>query len=226
MKPEGTATDDLLRPFDEREREAVLDGVMARLGKGATPASPQPVVDPPLVDLQERRSPRPSIVVLAVALAAAAALVLWFVMQPPSPAPGSEVASLPKYAFTELRGGIAKTRSGDETPAEVQLRADETIDWVVTPAAPVRSEVELALLAEPDEGEARLVPLPDVRVSKSGAVRIEGRLSDFVELTPGGWTLSVLITAPGELPETVEEARGAPEGRWRVARARAIIVPP
>ena len=226
MTPEGNDADALLRPFDEGERKALLDGVLAQLGKGATPAAPQPVVDPKVVDLQEKRR-SPAIVVLAIALTAAAALVLWFVMQPGPRTPGPEVASLPTYAFTEMRGGIAKTRSSVEVPAEVELGAADSIEWTITPKTPVRSAVEVAVLAVPDDGgEPRLVALPNVKVSASGAVRIEGRLAEFVELTPGAWTLTVLISAPGGLPQDVKAAQEPPEGRWRVARARAMIVAP
>src|SRR5690606_3932962 len=143
----ATDADVLLRPFDERERAALLDGVMAQLGKGVTPSAPQPVVEEKVVELDERRGRSPATFVLALAIAAAAALVLWFVMQGPSRPPGPEVATLPTYAFTEMRGGIAKTRSGDETPQEVELRADDEVDWVITPATPVRDAVEVALLA-------------------------------------------------------------------------------
>jgi hypothetical protein len=210
MPPNSTDAEALLRPFDTEEREALLDRVMERLDRGPGLAE-EPL---PVVDLEARRR-SPAVVLVAIAVSIAAVLLLWFVMRPPTP----DVAGLPEYAFTQLQGGVAEQRSADALPEVVKVHADDSIDWVLTPAQPVRAAIDVGLLAEPDEGVARLVPLPAAQVSTSGAIRIEGRLADHVALEPGAWTLSIVVAPEGELPDDAARA-----DRWRVASVRAIVI--
>ena len=198
--------EDVLRPFDDDEREALLDGVMAKLD-----AEPVP--------LAERRRSRWPIVGAIVALAAAA--VLWLAVRPFGSTP-----DLPEYRLTRVAGGVAELRGADdELPAAVELGPNAVIDWVITPAQRFEASVGAALLATGDGAQPQYVRLPGAQISEQGAVRIQGRLSEYISLSPGDWTLSILIAPPEALPPDVSTARQDPAGRWRVVTIHAAVVP-
>ena len=165
--------DDVLRPFDDNEREALLDGVMAKLD------APEPAPSAEPVPLAERRRSRWPIVGVVVALAAAA--VLWLAVRP-----FEATADLPEYQFTRVAGGVAEVRGAeDELPTEVELGPDAVIDWVITPAERFEQPVGAALLATAPGAQPQYVRLPLAQISEQGAVRIQGRLSEHVSLAPG-----------------------------------------
>ena len=138
------------------------------------------------------------------------------------------VASLPSYTFAELDGGIAEQRS-DPNPAvdaempELKLRANSKINWVLTPEKPTQSSIGVALLARSDAGETVFVPRLDVQISEQGAVRLRGPLDQVIALAVGGWTLTLFIAGPNELPS---DAGGASDGAgpWQKLELRVIIV--
>jgi hypothetical protein len=221
MSAHAETNDAISRPFDTGEREALLDSVMARLSDGDASKTDNPPA--PVVEIASARKRSGTTIAVAGVLALiAASLVLWLATRPPS----GPVDELPRYAFTLARGGDASTRSATEPDEELELHANDPIEFVVTPDEPHRSAIDVALLAEPVGGIGKLVPVPDATISPSGAVRLEGPLDRFVELAPGSWKLAVLVAAEGALPKDAEEARGPGDGRWQRAELRVIIVPP
>jgi hypothetical protein len=220
MPGHAETNDAILRPFDTEEREALLDAVIARLADGDASKANNPPA--PVVEIATARKRSSSIVVASVLALIAASLVLWLSTRSPS----GPVDELPRYAFTLARGGDASVRSETDPDEELELRADDSIEWVVTPDEPHRSPIAVALLAEPVGGFATLVAVPAATVSPSGAVRLEGPLDRFVELAPGSWNIAVLVAAEGALPKDAAEAGGSGDGRWQRADLRVMILPP
>lgn len=227
---------DAARPLDEAEQGRMLAAVLAAVDEAgpvaeapepagvSEPASASPPTPAPVLDLEHARQRRRTAVALVMGLAAVVALVI-FGMRELRREPGPEMARLPEYATSQLRGGAAVVR-GDapSSDAVLELAASDEIDWVVTPAEPVREPLELALLAEPAGGEAILVPRVDAVTTEAGVVRLRGRLDRFVALAPGSWTLTLLVGGRGELPRELEQARDG-EPHWRRATIRVTVVP-
>lgn len=227
--------DPLTRPFDDDERAAILDALFERVeeqtSEGAAERDESATRNQPVA----RAEPAPSNVVSlasrsrrvlvgsVLALAAAAAVVVWFV---PRSEPNT-VAMVPDYAFTKLGGGVAVQRSDDNPLAaelpELTLRLDSTIDWVLTPAQPTQAPVGVALLARSDAGARVFVPRLAAERSAQGAVRVRGRIGELVELELGSWTLELLVAAPEQLP-TNADAAAETEAPWRRLSLRVIIV--
>jgi hypothetical protein len=235
-EPSAVADDALSRPFDADEREDILAGVFGRLdaseaepepeGEGQTqveePSEPQRK-DTKVVALVRRS--RVALVSSVLAVAAAAALVWWVA---PSGRESGTVATVPVYTFTQLRGGIAGTRSDPSAPSgealpELELRHDSSIDWVLTPEQPTGEPVGVALFARSAAGEVAFVPRLGVELSERGAVRIKGPLNRFVMLAPGTWTVTLLLAAADQLPNDAERA-GEGSAAWRSLMVRVIIV--
>lgn len=224
--------DELTRPFDEDERASILDALFDRVDEVVT-ASPSPSnadASPGpgpsnVVELVPRR--RGALIGSLLAVAAAATLVWWG--WPETGAERELVASVPDYTFTQLGGGIAEKRSApngavDGEMPELKLRANSSIDWVLTPAKPTGDPIGVALLARSDAGEMRFVERLDVDVSPRGAVRLRGSLDEHVRLAVGTWTLTLFIAAPERLPADAEEASDG-ASPWRNLALRVIIVP-
>lgn len=211
--------------FDQVERDALLDAVFERVdATAAEPPTQARAEDPPnVVRLPARR--RSVLIGIALAAAAAAALI-WSIA--PSRRDGELLATVPPYSFTRFEGGIVATRSdpGDAASAavpELELHASSSIDWVLTPAKPISAPIGVALLAESSVGERKFVPALDVEVSEHGAVRLRGRLDQWITLTAGDWSLRLYIAAPKSLP-TEAAAMSGQAGAWRTLDVRVNIV--
>jgi hypothetical protein len=126
-----------------------------------------------------------------------------------------------------MQGGIAEQRSDPTGPtgtvAELKLHPDSAIDWVLTPARPIRDPLGVALLARSDAGELRFVGHLDAEISEQGAVRLQGPLDHYVVLAPGDWTVKLFVATPDELPSDADEA-SEHTARWRSVALRVIIV--
>jgi hypothetical protein len=215
--PSSSDDDELSRPFDEDERAAILDGVFDRVEETASQAS---AAEPgEVVQLASRR--RVALVGSLLAAAAAAALVVW--AWPERGPEHGPIASVPDYTFASMQGGIAEQRAAPTGPtAELKLHPDSDIDWVLTPARPIRDPLGVALLARSDAGELRFVGHVDAEISDAGAVRLQGPLDHHVVLVPGDWTLRLFIAAPDELPRDADEA-SEHTARWRSVAVRVIV---
>lgn len=216
--------DELGRPFQGAEREALLDDLFARLDAGqpepetavaSTPAEPEQTADN-VVPLAPRR--RGAWAGTLIAAAAAATLVWWVV-------PGSDGTELdvPPYSFSRLEGGDVATRSDHTAPErELKLRPDSTINWELTPDEPTRSPVGVALRAKAEDGQQLFLPQVDAEISASGAVRLRGRLDRWLTLSPGVWTLTLFVAPAEQLPRDAEQANEP--GAWRTLDVRVTIV--
>lgn len=212
------AEDELSRPFDEAEQAEILDGLFERLDEKpsvAAPDEPRPAAE--VIPL--RRWPAVALLLAA----AAAALLIWWVIPKRSSKP--MVATVPAYEFTKLEGGLADQRSESPDPSQtpvpvLKLQSDSEIEWVLTPAEPVRDELGVSLSARSEGGETRFVPRIDAQVSEVGAILVSGPLNRHVELSPGSWLIDLLVAEPDALPEQP----GADQGPWRRLSLRVIIV--
>lgn len=210
----------------EDERDALLDAVFARVDAdeaAATSTAPNeaeraehpPVEHPsvelapvelaPVIDLSARR--RRLVTGLALALAAALVLGLGLAsLLGHDRNDAIEVARLPPYATSELRGGPALTRS-DERPSALSMAASDQLDWIITPTHAPAHVLELGLLIESGAGEARWITPVPATITDSGVIRIRGRLDQLAPLEPGEHTLTLVIAAQGQLPSDREAAR-------------------
>jgi hypothetical protein len=244
-EPSSAGEDELTRPFDEDERASILDALFDRVDEVATvsggpshaspsagPSNASPSAGPSnVIELAPRR--RGALIGSLLAVAAAAALVWWG--WPESGVERELVASVPAYTFTQLGGGIAEKRSAPDGPAngampELELRANSSIDWVLTPTKPTRDPIGVALLARSDAGETKFVERLDVVVTEQGVVRLRGPLDKHVPLGVGAWTLTLFIAPSERLPADADVASNADvasdgASAWRNLALRVIIVP-
>ena len=227
--------DELLRALAQRQRdadasepefadaveedagEALLDDLFAQLDAPAKPptAEPEPVAT--VTELPRRRS---AIWAAAgIALAAAAALVLWFASQAPTAKP------LPTYNAVVIAGGPAAVRGQhDAVASTVTLKSPSgPIKFQLAPATPVDGTVVVALLARPKQGDAIFALASKATVVESGSVELRGPLSDFIELSPGTWTVDVIIARAEDAPESASEAT---QGDWPRHAIEVIIGSP
>lgn len=212
--------DAMLRPFDDDEREALLDAVFEAVDGNEAREDSEDSKDsdesekPEEVKVVGIDSRRPGRVWLAVALAAAAAILVAFLLRgsPPSDDP-PRVASLPAYQVTQLRGGVAKVRDvPDAPPEEVELRPDSVLDWELAPDRPVRDAVGLVILATM-EGAGRTL-VPEVEVSPEGVVRLHGSASSRLPLPAGRWKLELVVVPRAALVEPSDTEAAALDARW------------
>lgn len=200
----------LLRPFEDEERANLLDGVFEQLERetAAAPGDEAPRdAAPQVVALEPRRRSR--LAWIGVVTAIAAALLLWL----GSRGRITPSETLPPYEATRLEGGVAAMRSSDaDPPSSISLHDDASIDWIFTPRAPVRTPVGAVLLATSAEQRTVLVRPEALEVSEEGVVRLAGRRAEVLPLSPGTWSVTVLLGAPATLPRTAGEAEHA--GGW------------
>lgn len=227
---EGEGPPELVSPLTTDERESVLDGAFARLAE--EPKEPE-VPQEPEVDRvvpmtpKEERERSPVIAIVGVVLAVAAALLLWWGTQRPEPEP-ELIAALPEFSISRLAAGPATHRAGDdEIPESIELRPDDRIELTLTPAQPVREPVGLVIVARGAEGGPPILVRPErgVQVSPNGAIRIQASLSSLVTLSPGEWTLELLVGPTARLPDEVAELSTDPPP-WRSLTVRATVLGP
>lgn len=220
----GAEDDPLARPLDDDEQASILDAVFERVDAGSSEPAAASSSSGKVVSLAPRARARRALLGSLVGLAAAAAVILWVLPRDED----EQLTRLPDYAFTKLGGGVADQRSdvGPDLGAalpEVKLRSDSAIDWILTPSRPSHAPVAVALLARADAGETRFVPRLAAEVSQQGAVRLRGRLDEFVALTPGTWTVELLLAAPDRLPADASAA-SRDKSPWSRLALRVIIV--
>ncbi|MEM6993006.1 MAG: hypothetical protein AAF721_21015 [Myxococcota bacterium] len=192
------------RPFEGEERATVLDAVVSQV-RAQRDAETRSA---PAAAKVRRIRARHVLATTVLAAAAAAILVVGL-----GGDRHRDARALPQYAASRLEGGPRVMRSADRAAsARLELAPDDRIDWVFAPETPVRQAVGAVLLASSAAGERRLARLSDAAVSDRGAVKLAGRLSDLVRLSPGVWRMTVLIGDPQTLPETAADATGA--GPW------------
>lgn len=211
-------------PFEGRERQALLDAVLDELERSDAVEAPTAAPTPgPAVVVASSRFRRSAWAAMGVVTALAAALVLWLGLGRTSPTTDH---ALPPYAATRLDGGTATMRSADGPPSAITLRADASIDWILTPRSPVRSAVGAVIVARsPGQAPALLQPT-GVTVSSEGVVRIAGPVREVLPLPPGTWSLVVVLGPPDALPRAVDEAEAGDQPWPRVAFEATILAAP
>jgi hypothetical protein len=136
-----------------------------------------------------------------------------------------QVAALPSYATSELRGGAALTRS-DARPSELSMAASDSLDWIVTPAQAPTLALELGLLIEPlaAHDAARWITKVPATITESGVIRIRAPLAELAALEPGEHVLTLVIAEQGRLPTDRAAARTR-EDVQRVAIRITVTAP-
>lgn len=153
-------------------------------------------------------------------LAAAAMLLVWWRAQP-NDAPSLD--PLPDYALTLRHGGLTKTRSNASSGRVPTFHPNSPIDWVLTPSRSVTGSLAVAVLATSPTEPAVFVNHIDAQISADGAIRLRGRLDQFITLAPGSWTLTVFIGPPDRLPTGPEPANDP--STWRTVTLDLMIAP-
>ncbi len=212
------AADALTRPLDEAERASVLDAVFGQLdaeapAEAGVEGAPSVAAEAaPVVAIAPSSSRGRVMGAIAVLVAMAAALVLWFGR------PTAVVAELPSYALTELRGGIAEMRSEpNAVDRVVDLPLRGKIELVVTPAVASAEPLVVDLVAQ-GEGRPDRMARVKAETSTSGAVRLSGVLTEMIDLEPGAWTITVVVSPAAAAPGDVEAALTGVAGRRVVFR--------
>ncbi|MGH1343864.1 MAG: hypothetical protein ACRBN8_20065 [Nannocystales bacterium] len=207
-----------LDDFDGEAGDALLDDMFAELdAKAAIAAAPSIAAQPPNVtELPQRRST--VWVAAAVALAAAAALVLWFAVRAPV------VDALPTYNAIEIAGGPAAIRGDhDAVASQLELRGpDDNIDWKFSAASSVEQSVAVSLLATSKDGQVVFAKAVDANLKASGSARLRGPLDGFIDLPPGQWTVEVVFSHASEAPSSPDEVR---DSHWQRLPIEVIILP-
>ncbi|MEM7157839.1 MAG: hypothetical protein AAF799_33675 [Myxococcota bacterium] len=239
----GDAPEALSRLLSSDERGSVLDGAFARLDASedddasndadtgtddgeATSDTSDNVV--PLAPSPSRGRGAAITVVVAV-VAVAAMLLLWW-GSPRSPSPERDlVASLPSYSITRLAAGQASDRAGEPEPGQrIELQFDGPLDLVLTPKTPFRDTVAVVVVARRNGVPAKLVrPAQGVEISANGGIHLKGPLNRFIALSPGEWTLELLVGPPDALPESLQQLPSSPDDTaWRTLSVHATVTSP
>jgi len=175
--------------------------------------------DAPPVSLESRRRPSAARWWAAGAVLLAAALaVLWFAR------PRPPVSTLPDYTLV-VRNETVRTERGADTDMEpARYRRDSDVYWVLQPAEAVTEPLKVAIVAENETGEQRIFepPAAALDISEQGVVRLRGTLETVLPLSPGRWTLRVLV---GPSVPTSPDALEA-GGPWSATVASTIDVLP
>lgn len=217
-------------PLREDERDAIEEGVLARLA--AAEPSDRSSFEPELEDGDAHEIVQPAAndpparrwwVVGGIAAAVAATLLLWWRLVP-------SVAPLPGYEDVGFEGGTAVVRSdvrpGDGLP---QLRADGELRWRLQPGTAVDGPVELFISARGPQSRCLAVER-GARVLPSGAIEVSGRIGDLLDLVPGEWALTVIVARPSALEGLTDPCawhrggRVAPAGMTAVGPRRVQLV--
>jgi hypothetical protein len=130
--------------------------------------------------------------------AAALAAGLFFFIGMPAP-------SLPGYVAA-LTGGVKTSRGGEAGPQhETQVFVPESLLTLdVQPDHPAGSKVEPRAFLSSRTGEEDLrpwAPQPHFQIAdKGGAVRLQGRLGQDLQISPGDWILWTVVAPAGKVP--------------------------
>ncbi len=203
----------------------VVDG--GRKGEPERDRKVRPARSPtPLPPASDSPSVRPSgrawMTAVAGLVAVAAAFALYLRPADPQAPEGSDTAVSPFSLVVRnetLRFDRSAAEEGDPG-APARYRGDSRIHWLLSPDEALSSADARALRirawASPDDADEppRAVNLDRaLSISDSGVVELRGTFGDLFALPAGPWTIEIAI-AVGELPETLEQARGegAPEG--------------
>jgi len=193
--PEGGEAYEAFRPLGADFQALMVAKASAEL---APPVEP---VEPPAPVLLFRRAAARIEVWLGTAAVLAAGLFFFIGM----PAP-----SLPGYV-AELTGGVKTSRGGEAGPPnEPQVFVPESLLTLdVQPDHPVvGSRVEPRAFLSSRTGEEDLrpwAPQPHFQIAdKGGAVRLQGRLGQDLQLSPGDWILWTVVAPAGRVPSARE----------------------
>lgn len=214
----------IFRPPDEAEHAALVDGLLARQVASRRSAGPATAVEPAADDSGRRWW------VATLAVAAVVALAWWLVPgDPGSPtqqpdAPLVAHAAIPTYEPLETEGGLTVTRSEPAEPGAVhRYRADTPLEWRVRPKVAVDGPIGARLFAFGRDAATELAAAGLVEVSVSGAVRVAGRFG-ALGLTPGSWTIAIVVGRPAALPSDPALVRDAQDSEAWIVRRLSIIV--
>lgn len=218
---------EVLTPISDEERNAWVDRLAEAVAQPAPNAgdAEDPAAEPEagaqVVSLDERRRSRAWLAAGATVLIAAA-LLLWLVPRTQGPAPTEPGGvTLPGFSLTVRNETVQEIRS-DSTPTEgvAPYLPTSQIDWVIRPERSIAEPVEIRILAE---GASRMLITPqDAEVSERGVVRLRGTIEDTLGLSPGRWSLRILVGAPASLPDDLEAFdRG---GDWIMTDAYGLEV--
>ncbi len=226
--PEDQARyEQLFQPLAEDETERLVDVLAGALERG--PEAPEPEAREAPISLAERRAQveeleatprsRAGWIGGAGLLAAAAAVLLW--VRPFSGAGVGDAVvdeALPGYSLVVRNRSVMEARSADEkAEPTARYRPSSRVHWVLSPERGFAGTVAVAVLARRHGGPARLLRVDAAALERSpeGAVTLRGRLDELLPLSPGEWTLSVLVGAAGALPDAVEAAEALVDARDR-----------
>lgn len=208
----------LFRPYDDREREDLLDGLLAGLGKRVRVAEPVP--------LRTRSRSTRLRLAFGVLLSTAAALALW-ITWPADPQP-TEVTPVPAVALIVEK---ATKDTWGPTPHEVEVHRfvpDGEFRWTLRPAKdagkPFEAEVRAFVV---DEGHEREIDLGAVVVTPSptGTVEIEGLISALA-LEQARSTIVLVYGRPGEVTQSPWVAASLLDGDQIQVERVVIVVEP
>lgn len=195
----------LFGPPSAETKQQRLDDLLARFfdeeGGAAEPGEPRgagpKVVS--LADAAQRRKRTWSTGSIASIVALAAAVLLVWVLRPAPSTPSGE----PLMGFElELEDGwrdMRGTAPVDTGRCQQRYHRDGEVSIHLRPAESVSEAMSVALLAQPEGGEARWVSSQRLSPTQahSGVIDIQQSAAEL-GLTPGQWTLTFFVTRKGQ----------------------------
>lgn len=178
------------KPVSDAEVEDLVGRAAAVVSTLQVEAAPPGGGRPRVVPMGRRRGT--VVAVIGVAMAIAAAVVLW---QMPTQGPREERIA---YVLTVRNETVKMTRSSDAGSGPAKYRKDSQIDWVLSPATPQRAAVELRVEARAASGEVTVLA-PTVSRSSEGALRLRGTFGELLPLAAGRWGLRFLVGTSEDL---------------------------
>jgi hypothetical protein len=154
--------------------------------------------------------------------AAAVAACLFVLLRSPAPMP-----ALPVYT-AELSGGVQTMRGDEPDPAGRQpaFGPGSILTLVARPEKSIDGrELDARGFFSPQTGKADLTPWkPEIKIVDNGAVRLSGTLDDEIQLSPGAWTVWVVVARKGKIPSVSELQSELLAGRTQHSDWQALHV--
>ncbi|MEM7156912.1 MAG: hypothetical protein AAF799_28940 [Myxococcota bacterium] len=216
---------DALGPADPEAPRAWATRLTAQLEARAADRA-EPEAEPP-IDLAERRRSRVVVWTVAATAVAAAAVAVLTLMPRGQPAPepdGDPPAvgtSLPSFTLTVRDSSVQTIRGEPDLSKPARYLPTSQIHWVLSPLRPQDGPLGVRVLAQDDQGARRLLTPAEPRRLDNGAIEIEGRLAQQLELPAGHWTLRFVVGEQASLPsDPAAVDRGGP---WVVAEPAYVV---
>lgn len=219
------------REVTEQRLEQLLDrffapgsevGVDDPPGPGSTESADNVV---PLGEASRRKDRFGTTTIASIVALAAAVLITWIIQRPsPVPEPLPETMASFELRFDEGWSGSMRGAGGAEGPGQcdIQYHQKRSVSVTLTPDEALGEELSVAAFAEPEQGRGQWLENLSPGQLDNGVIEIQQPVAEL-GLTPGVWTLTFYVTPRGQQHEKAELRALEPGAHPGVAVIRGVV---